>query len=192
MILLTVTLTSPFGAAEATAIDAGPPLEVTMTVKVEDAREAVLVRMVSVAGELDPVAMVPREDGAWGVTLRLTEREDVLVAFEAIPAEGESAISESHRLSELGVDPAIFAIEATSSTAPSEDAAPVGVGWLIAAVAAAVVAVGLVAWWAAPRRMPAASAPLDIAGEGPISSGDPDHSVEPDHSSDDQPPRSET
>lgn len=187
MLLLSVALTSPFGTAEATATDVGPPLEVAMTVAVEDAREAVLVRMVSVGGELDPVAMVPRDDGIWGVTLQLTEREDVLVAFEAIPAQGESVISESHRLSELGVDPAVFAIGETPTTVGDDDPGPEGVGWLVGGVVAAVIAVVLVAVWALPRRSGERLGPLDTAGGDEIWSADPDHSAEPDLSSDDQP-----
>jgi hypothetical protein len=180
-VLLAVTLTAPFGTAEASATDVGLPLQVVITVEVDGASEAVLVRIVAAAGELEPVAMIPRGDGTWGVTVELTEREDVLVAFEAVTSGGESAISESHRLSELGVDPAVFAIGETTTTEPSPSRLPEGGPWLIVAIVAAVVAMVLVVVWALPRR----GEPLDTEAPVPILSGDPDHTGEPDNGSDD-------
>jgi hypothetical protein len=184
-LFLSVTLAAPFGTAEATAIDAGPPLEVVITVEVVDPREAVLVRMVSLAGELDPVAMASRGDGTWGVTVRLTEREDVLVAFEAVPAQGDAVISTAFRLTDLGVDPAVFTIGDTTTTTAGDRRAPGETVWLVAAVAAAVVALALLAVWAVPRRRSS----LDAEAGHDVLSGNAEHTAEADGTSDDhQPP----
>lgn len=149
---LSVLLAPPFGKAEATAVDAGPPFTIEVSVEVSGTYEAVLARLISVGGELDPVALVPHEDGTWGATIELTERENLLVAFEAIPREGDSTISSEHRLTELGVDAAIFSIGTTTTTTGGGSGLSTDAWWLIAGAAAAVGALGLIGLWAAGGR----------------------------------------
>ena len=185
-LVFSVTLALPFGQAAATVVEAGPPFGVEITVEVDGAPEAVLARIVTVGGELDPVAMVSRHDGTWGATVELTEAEDVLVAFEAISTDGSSVISDAHRLTELGVDPAIFApappVTDEEAVTDEDQGMPEGLGWLIAAVAAALLAVVLVAVWAWPRR------PVDGEPSPEVLSGDTDHSGNTDNSGDDETP----
>lgn len=143
-LLLSVVLGAPFGEAEARALEVDSGMTVEVSVDVEDGRTAVLARVVAFAGELPPVALVDQGGGRWVGVLRLSGREDVQVAFEAIDAGGSSSISALSTLTELGVDPA--AVAASRPTSPP-NAEPGPNWWLVGGVAAGVAALTLVVFW---------------------------------------------
>ena len=62
--LAAVVLNPPFSGAEATALDIGPPFVVEVVVEMVEPVDAVLIRPVTIGGELDAVAMVPQDDGS--------------------------------------------------------------------------------------------------------------------------------
>lgn len=145
-LLFAVTLGSPFGRAEARALEANGGMTVEVSVMVDGGRAAVLARPVSLAGELPPVALVDQGDGRWVGILRFSGREDVQVAFEAIDAGGASDISSLSSLTDLGVDPAVIA-PSLPTLPPAEDSGPNW--WLIGSVAAGLAALVLIVIWAA-------------------------------------------
>ncbi len=142
-ILLAVTLQAPFGEAEAKDLGLTIGLAIDVTVEVEGAPAAVIARITGLAGELDPVALVPRGAGTYGQAIRLTEREDVQIAFEYIDSDGTTTISAPSSLTALGIDPTVFGSR-VETTAPVEES---GVNpWLLAGVAAAIGAMVLMAF----------------------------------------------
>lgn len=143
-LLLSVALGAPFGEAEARALEVDSGMTVEVSVEVDGGRSAVLARVVAFAGELPPVALVDQGDGRWVGVLRLSGREDVQIAFEAIDAGGSSDISDLLTLTELGVDPA--AVSSSRPTSPQADA-PGPNWWLVGGVAAGVAALTLVVFW---------------------------------------------
>ena len=145
-ILLTVTLSAPFGDAEAQALGAPSARTIDVTVEVEGTPVAVIARIVGIGGELDPVALVPRGTGAYGQVIKLTEWEDVQISFEYIGADGETTISAASSLSALGVDPQLMRPTVPSGPTPQEES---GVEpWLFVALAAGLIAIVLVLFWA--------------------------------------------
>jgi hypothetical protein len=145
-ILLTVTLSPPFGEAEAHALGAPSARTFDVTVQVEGEPAAVLVRITGLAGELPPVALVPRGGGTYGQAIKLTAWEDVLISFEYIDVDGTTTISTPSSLSALGIDPGLLGLSApTSEPAPAESGVDPR---LLAGVAAALAAVVLLAFWA--------------------------------------------
>lgn len=144
-ILLTVTLEPPFGEAGAQVLGAPSARTFDVTVEVEGAPSAVIARMTGVAGELDPVALVPRGSGVYGQVVRLTAWEDISISFEYISADGETTISSASTLSALGVD--LDAASPTVTTPPPIEETGVD-PWLLAGLAAALGAVVLMAFWA--------------------------------------------
>ena len=145
-VLLSVTLSPPFGDAEARTLGAPSARTIDVSVEVEGTPAAVLARVVDVDGiELPPVALVPRGIGAYGQTIRLTAWEDVQISFEYIGADGESVVSAASSLSALGVDPELMAPTVPEPPTPQEESgfSP----WLLAGIAAAVVAIVLVLFW---------------------------------------------
>jgi hypothetical protein len=143
-LFLSVTLGAPFGEAEARALEVDSGMTVEVSVEVDDGRSAVLARVVAFAGELPPAALVYQGGGRWVGVLRLSGREDVQIAFEAIDAGGSSDISDLLTLTELGVDPA--AVSSSRPTSPPADD-PGPNWWLIGGVAAGVAALTLVVVW---------------------------------------------
>jgi hypothetical protein len=142
--LLTVVLGAPFGEAEARALEVDTGMTIEVSVELDSGRSAVLARVVAFAGELPPVALVDQGDDRWVGILRLSGREDVQVAFEAIDADGSSDISELSTLTELGVDPAV--VSPTRPTVPpAEDPGPNW--WLIGGMVAGIAALALLVWW---------------------------------------------
>ncbi len=83
-ILLSVTLTPPFGEAEARALTVTGAITIDVSVEVEGTPTTVIARITGLAGELPPQALVDRGGGIWGTIIRLTGREDVFIAFEYI------------------------------------------------------------------------------------------------------------
>lgn len=143
-LLLSVVLGTPFGEAEARALEIDSGMTVEVSVRVDDGRSAVLARVVAFAGELPPVALIDEGGGRWVGVLRLSGREDVQVAFEAIDADGTSDISDLSTLTELGVDPAAVSSSRPTSS-PTDDPGPRW--WLIGGVAAGVAALVMVVFW---------------------------------------------
>lgn len=143
-LVLSVVLGAPFGEAEARALAVDSGMTVEVSVDVEDGRSAVLARVVAFAGELPPVALVDQGGGRWVGVLRLSGRENVQVAFEAIDAGGSSSISDLSTLTELGVDPAAVASSRPTSPPTAE---PGPNWWLIGGVAAGVAALTLIVFW---------------------------------------------
>lgn len=145
-ILLTVALSPPFGEAEAQALGASSARTFDVTVQVEGEPAAVLARITGLAGELPPVALVPRGGGTYGQAIKLTAWEDVLISFEYIAADGTTTISAPSSLSALGVDPGLLGLSApTSEPATAEPGVDPR---LLAGVAAALGAAVLLAFWA--------------------------------------------
>ena len=143
-LVLSIVLGAPFGEAEARALEVGAGMTIEVSVAVESGRSAVLARTVAFAGELPPVALIDQGDGRWVGILRLSGREDVQVAFEAIKPDGSGDISELSTLTELGVDPAV--VSPTRPTIPSPPD-PDPNWWLIGGIAAGLAALGLLIWW---------------------------------------------
>ncbi len=146
-ILLSVTLTPPFGEAEARALTVTGAITIDVSVEVEGTPTTVIARITGLGGELPPQALVERGGGIWGTIIRLTEREDVLIAFEYIDADGTTTISDSSRLTELGVDPAVIAPNLPTTPPPDEPGIEID-PVLLAGVAAALGALVLVGFWA--------------------------------------------
>ncbi len=148
MLLLSVMLSPPFGEASARLIGF-TPTEVTLEVSVEvvDSAAIVLMRGTDVAGtELEPVAMLQREDGTWGVVVELPARRDIRLLFELIPERGASTLSDAATLVELGIDPARLTL--VDPPEPSDESTPLpGLEWVILAVLAAAAALALIAVW---------------------------------------------
>ena len=144
-ILLTVTLQAPFGEAGAQILGAPGARTFDLTVQVEGTPAAVIARMTGVAGELDPVALVPRGSGVYGQVVRLTAWEDISISFEYIAADGETTISAASTLSALGVE-VDDAKPSVETPPPVEETGldPVLLGGLAAALAAVV----LMGFWA--------------------------------------------
>lgn len=167
--LLAVTLSPPFGAASADLIGFTPQV-VTVEVSVEIVQPAALVLMrgEDVAGtELQPVALLRREDGTWGAVVELPARRDIRIVFELIPERGASVLSEPSGLIDLGisserltlVDPPEI-VEGSSSVD--------GLPWIILGALAAFAALGLLLLWVRlGRDTGAADDANSLAGDAP-------------------------
>lgn len=154
-IVVALVLSFPFGNVEATALSTSGGLQFEVVVEVFEPASAVLVRGVGPVDELPPVALVERGDGTWGGLVQMPVVEDILIGFELIPVGNSSSqVSGLHRLSELGVDPAIFETGRTSPPVVIVESTQESNGWLW--LAGGVVAGGLalvLLWvWAEPNR----------------------------------------
>lgn len=173
-----VTLEPPFGRAEARATDVGPEgLVLEVEVEIDTQALVVLVRGVGPVDELPPVALAELGPGRWGGVVEMPVVVDILLGFEIIRPDGGSAIvSELHRLSELGVDPAVFDVVDTTTTvaasatgddggggAPVTDTGPSTAPiWLAVAAGTAALALLLV-WWRGDRNNENAASAQDAA-----------------------------
>jgi len=175
LVLLSVTLSPPFGEAEARAVEVGTDgLVLEVFVEVDTSALVVLARGVGRFDELAPVALTELSPGEWGGIVELPIVEDIRIGFELIRPDGGSAlVSELHTLSELGVDPAVFGVaeaQTTTSAASSTDTteasaassgdepstAPIWLGVIAGAGALVLILV----WWRGDRRQP------ELDGEG--------------------------
>ncbi len=145
-ILAAVTLASPFGAAEGSAIDDSQGLTVEITVAYDGSAEAVIVRPFSDYEELPPTAMTPQGDGTWIGWVVLPTAQNWQIAFEGFPAGGGSDISETTDLIALGVDPIGIDSDVTAPL-PSKPLIPQGSWWLIIAVVVGLTALCALAYW---------------------------------------------
>jgi len=173
-VLLSVVLGAPFGEAEARALQVDTGMTIEVSVEVDGGRSAVLARVVAFAGELPPVALVDPGDGRWVGILRLSGRENVQVAFEAIDAAGATDISELSTLTELGVDPAV--VSPTRPTVPPPpDPGPNW--WLIGGIIAGMVAIALLVWWVFSGSVDKRSNNPDNMKDVDQTTGDPESGV---------------
>ncbi|MCZ7532259.1 MAG: hypothetical protein M5U23_02415 [Acidimicrobiia bacterium] len=145
-ILAAVTLASPFGAAEGSAIDDTQGLTVEVTVVYDSSAKAVIVRPFSDYEELPPTAMVAEGDGTWIAWVVLPTAQNWQIAFEGFPAGGGSDISETTDLIALGVDSVVIDSDVTAPL-PSKPLIPQGSWWLIVAVVVGLAALGALAYW---------------------------------------------
>lgn len=148
MLLLSVVLSPPFGAAEATAVSTTGGLTFEVSVEVNAPATAVLVRPVGLGTELPPVALADLGDGRWVGVVELTTVENIQVAFELIPTIGPSTVSEVHTLTELGVDRAVFERSASTTGTDADDDAEENRQWVWLALAAGAAGLALLVIWA--------------------------------------------
>lgn len=147
-LLLAVTLSPPFGEASARLIGFTPTdVTVEVSVAVTESAALVLMRGEDVSGqELDPVALLQREDGTWGAVVELPARPDLLVAFELIPQRGASTLSDASSLVELGIDSERLTLVDRPDPVEETTSRP-GIAWIIVAAGAALAALVLLAVW---------------------------------------------
>lgn len=155
-LLLSVTLSAPFGEASAQLIGFTPEVvTVEISVEVLEPAALVLLRGRDVSGqELDPVALLTREDGTWGAVVELPARRDLVLAFDLIPPQGASVLSAGAGLADLGIDPGLLTLTEPPPLPEQESTLPVGLAWIIVAVLAAVLALVLLAIWSRAGRAP--------------------------------------
>lgn len=150
-VLLALPLSAPFGEATATAVSLDGGLRIDVSVEVSGNPVAVVVRGIAPGNsELPPVALADRGDGRWEGIVQLPVVENLIVAFESIPVQGPTTISESHTLTELGVDSAIFSLDNPDTGFGEEDdplITPESARWGWLGVAAGAAALALIALW---------------------------------------------
>ena len=149
-LLLSVTLASPFGEASARLIGFTPEVvTIEVSVELEESAALVLLRGQDVAGtEVEPVALIQREDGTWGAVVELPARLDIRLAFELIPPVGGSTLSEAASLVELGISADVLTFVEPPSQPTEEPAESViGLPWIILAVIAGLTAIALLVVW---------------------------------------------
>lgn len=147
-LLLSVTLSPPFGEASATLVGFTPS-EVTFEVVVEvlDSAAIVLMRGEDIAGnEIEPVALISRGDGTWAAVVVLPARSDLRIVFESIPERGGSTLSDASSLMDLGIDPDVLALVERAPPTEQSTSRP-GILWVVLAVAAALAALVLLGIW---------------------------------------------
>ncbi len=157
--LFSVTLEAPFVVAEATATQIeGDRMWVETTVETTRTAAAVLVRASGPDDQpLEPVAMEPR-GSAWAARILLPRRSDIRLSFEHIDPEGFSFVSRPIALIELGVDAAVFGLDAEAprpSDEPDDADAPSGRSrwlWLALGLVSAAGALLLYTFGRVPRR----------------------------------------
>ncbi|MCP3995765.1 MAG: hypothetical protein GY722_11960 [bacterium] len=150
-ILLALPLSAPFGEATATATSLDGGLRIDVSVEVSGNPVAVVVRGIAPGNsELPPVALADRGNGRWEGIVQLPVVENMLIAFESIPVQGPTTVSETHTLTELGVDSAIFSLDNPETAFGEEDDSlitPEGARWGWLGVAAGAAALALIAFW---------------------------------------------
>jgi hypothetical protein len=166
LLMLSVTLSAPFGEAEARAIEVGADgmvLEIEVTI--DESALVVLARAVGVVDEAS-FALAELGPGRWGGVVEIPVVEDILMGFEIIRPNGESSVvSDLNRLSDLGVDPAVFGVGSSTTTtaptsatpetvAPSADSGPSAVPIWMAIVAGAAALALLLVWSLGDRSAP--------------------------------------
>ncbi|GMQ92652.1 MAG: hypothetical protein BMS9Abin12_0129 [Acidimicrobiia bacterium] len=143
-IIAIVALSSPFGPVEGKAVSDEAGLTVQITIEVDRAFEAVLVRPFSAYEELPPTALVFIDTDMWGGLVNFPTAEDWALVFDGIESDGASSRSESVTLTEIGVDPLVVADEPARLPGRSIDSST---WWLIGAGVFALAALAALAWW---------------------------------------------
>jgi hypothetical protein len=183
-LLLSVVLSPPFGAAEATAVSTTGGLTLEVMVEVNAPATAVLVRPVGQGTELPPVALTDQGDGTWAGIVELATVENIQVAFELVPSSGPSTVSEMHTLTELGVDRAVFEPSSSRSASVDEDEdedAAANRQWVWLALAAGAAGLALLVVWAFWDRDEKSDD--EQQGTLDVSSGNTDNSADADRES---------
>lgn len=148
-LLLSATLSAPFGEASARLIGFTPQ-NVTFEVSVEVIEPAalVLLRGEDVAGtEVEPVALLQREDGTWGAVVELPARRDITLVFELVPPVGGSVLSDPASLADLGIRPDVLSFGQPPPVVVEESSSIEGLPWIILALAAGLAALALLFVW---------------------------------------------
>ena len=142
-ILTTVTLTSPFGEASATAERNGAYIEVTVAVEVDTfpAPNFVVVHVLRADGQ-DTFSLGPRGDGVYETSF-FVNPSNRAISFEAAWADGNLALSQTTSLAALGVDPSLL-VE-TFETRSLGSSGNARWGWL--ALASGALALMAMVWW---------------------------------------------
>lgn len=146
--LLAVSFSAPFDEASARLIGFTPEdVTIEVSVTLTEPAAIVLLRGEDVAGtEVEPVALIQREDGSWGAVVELPARRDIVLVFEHIPPAGGSVLSAGATMVELGIPAsALNAVATPESVEESNSIA--GLPWIIVAVLAALTAIGLLIVW---------------------------------------------
>lgn len=144
-LLLSVTLSAPFGEASARLIGFTPQ-DVTfeVTVEVTEPAAIVLLRGEDVAGtEVEPVALIQREDGTWGAVVELPARRDITLVFELVPPVGGSILSDPASLVDLGIRADVLSLGDPAPVVVDETSSIEGLPWIILAVVAGLAALVL-------------------------------------------------
>ena len=172
---LSVTLSPPFGLAEASALAVGEDgsMVLKVTVEVAGSPNAILVRGIGPVDELPPVALAPQGDGTYRGIVQLNTTIGVFLSFEYIPpAGGTPVLTDLYTLVQLGVDPAalIAATPAPPTAAPPPTTLPEPAvsdspawGWLALAAGAGGLAL-LLTWLRMGRTEPVENRPRDSDG----------------------------
>lgn len=174
-LLLSVTLSPPFGEASARLIGFTPTeVMIEVSVEVVDSAALVLMRGQDVSGqELEPLALLRREDGTWGAVVELPARPDLRIVFELIPPRGASTLSVASSLADLGIDPARLSF-GDPPEPPEQPTSRPGLVWIVVAGIAAVAALALLSVWSRfSDSADTAENGEDDADEGDSSSPDP-------------------
>jgi hypothetical protein len=112
-----------------------------MHVEVDESADTVVAHLSLPGEETDTIPLLPRDDGAYGVTTEI-KAADYLVVFEAI---GESAAqSDPVTLSDLGVD---LGSDASSPTTEPDEQSPATRRWLWLGVALGAASLSALAFW---------------------------------------------
>lgn len=142
-ILTTVTLTSPFGEASATAVPNGGYIEVTVSVEVDTfpAPDFVVIHVLRQDAQ-DTFSLGLVGDGVYETSF-FVNPSNRAVSFEAGWGDGNFALSQITSLAALGVDPALLAETFETPGLGSSD--NTRWGWL--ALAAGAMALLAMVWW---------------------------------------------
>ena len=162
--LAAVTLSPPFGEASATAVEDGSYIAVTVTVAIDPGYEAefTVVHVLNPDGQ-ETFTLGEASPGVHVGTFTILPFNRALV-FE-VGREGESQLSKTVSLVDLGVDVDLLQTTFAPSGSPATGAREWG--WL-ALGTAALAAAAVLAWWAWPR--PAVTEPtlIDTTGEATV------------------------
>jgi hypothetical protein len=159
--ILSVQLQAPFVAAEASALQVdGDRLWVEVAVETTRAASTVLMRAFGPDDQgLDPVALEQR-GARWTARVFLPRRSDIRLTFEHIDAEGFSFVSRPAALIELGVDVAVFGLDAATAVGAGTEPEPLESRsrwlWLALALAATAAALLLITFGRGRREEPEA------------------------------------
>lgn len=147
VLIAAVMLASPFGEADATAIDLSEGLTIEISVEYDVEASAVIVRPYSDFEELPPTAMALQPDGSWFAWVELPTAQNWQIAFEGFRIDGTSDLSRGTDLIELGVDRVVIESE-VAEPLPKKPLIPSGSWWLVVAIVVAVLALVGLAYWA--------------------------------------------
>jgi len=153
LLISAAILGGSFGEATASATSiGGDRMEVTLSVEVAGAADAVVAHVVDIGGDQEIVGMASQGAGIWSGSSEVAV-SNLVVVFEAIRSDGTSDLSDPATLATLGVDPRLLGLEGTGATeAPAEGYSKGTLRWGWGALALAALALAFLAFWAAGSR----------------------------------------